>query len=435
MKKIITAINNPKLNNKLKKEKNIEILCKDIQYKDAIIDILNKNKNIDIIFINEKIPGEIDDENLIKNIKLINKKIKIIYILERQNKKTENILNKNNIKEIYYEKEINFNTIIKIINNKSNYLKLNLEKEKNKKTKIEIKKKIKKIFSKNKIKNINKNNKVNKLNKLICYKNNILKIIINLNKIKKIKNKLLKKILIKNKLIKNKINLFKYKKIIKKITKNKKKNKIITFFGQEKTFKINFIINFCKIINDKKIIIIDFNLNKSDIYQFLKLKKHNKKLNEKIKINKDNIFKKINSEKDIGKIIKYYLIKISKNKFLISDINLLFKYFDQNNKLNIEIFIQKLLNYLKNNYDLILFNMEVKNNQEINNIIFKNSNLNLILIESNLNGIKKLKKYLEKNNFIKNIKLILNKKINKYYIDKKILNKIFKFNIIGEILN
>ena len=273
------------------------------------------------------------------------------------------------------------------------------------------------------------------MNKLICYKNNILKIIINLNKIKKFKNKLLKKILIKNKLIKNKINLFKYKKIIKKITKNKKANKIITFLGQEKTFKINFIINFCKIINDKKIIIIDFNLNKSDIYQFLKLKKHNKKLNEKIKINKDNIFKKINSEKDIGKIIKYYLIKISKNKFLISDINLLFKYFDQNNKLNIEIFIQKLLNYLKNNYDLILFNIEVKNNQEINNIIFKNSNLNLILIESNLNGIKKLKKYLEKNNFIKNIKLILNKKINKYYIDKKILNKIFKFNIIGEILN
>ena len=31
--KIITAINNPKLNDELKNEKNIEIICKDIFYK------------------------------------------------------------------------------------------------------------------------------------------------------------------------------------------------------------------------------------------------------------------------------------------------------------------------------------------------------------------------------------------------------------------
>ena len=444
MKKIITAINNPKLNNKLNKEKNIEIICKDIQYKDAIIEILNKNKNIDIIFINEKIPGEINNEKLIKNIKLINKKIKIIYILEKQNKKIENILYKNNIKEIYYEKEINFNTIIKIINNKNNYFKLNLEKEKNKKTKKEIKNKIIKTFFKikNKTKNINKKYKINNLinfknniyKKLIKLKNNIFKIITNLNKIKIIKNKLFKNLLIKNNLSKNKINLFKYKKIIKKINKIKSKNKIITFLGEEKRFKINFIINFSKIINNKKILIVDFNSNnKFNIYKLLKIKKYNKKSNEIIKLNKNNISEKINEEKNIKKIIKSFLIKINKNKFLISDINLLFKQLNKNNKLNIEIFIQNFLNYLKNNYDFILFNMERKNNKEINNIIFKNSDLNLILIESNFNNIKKFKNYLEKNNYIKNINLILNKKINKYSIDKNILNKIFKFNILGEI--
>ena len=40
MKKIITAINNPKLNEQLKKENKFEIIGKDIQYKEAIIEIL-----------------------------------------------------------------------------------------------------------------------------------------------------------------------------------------------------------------------------------------------------------------------------------------------------------------------------------------------------------------------------------------------------------
>ena len=35
MKKIITAICNPNLNEELKKQKNIEIVCKDIQYREA----------------------------------------------------------------------------------------------------------------------------------------------------------------------------------------------------------------------------------------------------------------------------------------------------------------------------------------------------------------------------------------------------------------
>ena len=46
MKKIITAINNPNLNEKLKQENNLEIICKDIQYKEAILEILLENKNV-----------------------------------------------------------------------------------------------------------------------------------------------------------------------------------------------------------------------------------------------------------------------------------------------------------------------------------------------------------------------------------------------------
>ena len=69
MKKIMTAINNPKLNEELKKEKKFEIVGKDIQYKEAILEILEKNSNIDLIILSEKIPGEIKLEKLIEKIK------------------------------------------------------------------------------------------------------------------------------------------------------------------------------------------------------------------------------------------------------------------------------------------------------------------------------------------------------------------------------
>ena len=100
MKKIITAICNPNLNEELKKQKNIEIVCKDIQYREAILEILEKNKDIDYIIISENIPGEINIEDLITKIKNINKKIKIIFLLKKENKKKEKILNKMGIKKI-----------------------------------------------------------------------------------------------------------------------------------------------------------------------------------------------------------------------------------------------------------------------------------------------------------------------------------------------
>ena len=50
--KIIKSINNPKLNDELKNEKNIEIICKDIFYKEGILEILENEINIDYIIIN-----------------------------------------------------------------------------------------------------------------------------------------------------------------------------------------------------------------------------------------------------------------------------------------------------------------------------------------------------------------------------------------------
>lgn len=76
--------------------------------------------------------------------------------------------------------------------------------------------------------------------------------------------------------------------------------------------------------------------------------------------------------------------------------------------------------------------MGAENNKNINNVIFENSDFNIIMIEGNLIGINKYKNYIEKNNDIKNKNIVINKK-DKYSIDKNLLNKVFDFYILGEI--
>ncbi len=110
MKKIISAIDNPKILNKIKKIKSIQIIGKDIPYKEGIIDILKNNNRIDYILIDDKIEGEIKTNTLLKKITEKNKKIKIIIITENKNKikKNKNII-------IYQTKKIKINKLKEII--------------------------------------------------------------------------------------------------------------------------------------------------------------------------------------------------------------------------------------------------------------------------------------------------------------------------------
>jgi len=98
---ILTAINNEKIFKELKKQKNINIISNDIQYKEGILEILEKYKKIQCVIINEKISGQIKIEELIKQIKNINKEINIIIILNKKDVFKEEYLLKNKIKFIY----------------------------------------------------------------------------------------------------------------------------------------------------------------------------------------------------------------------------------------------------------------------------------------------------------------------------------------------
>ena len=212
MKNIITAINNPELNNEIKKEKNLKIINKDIIYKEGIIEILEEKKEINLIIINYDLPGKIEIEDLVNKIKKINEKIELIFILEKEDIEKEQKLKKLNIKNIYYNNEINKEKLIQII------------KKENKNKEEELQKEIrelKKIIEENK--KVNKSRKIkNKIEKKV--ENNIEKNLLK-KRIKKTENKDNK---IENAIIINENEKNEGSFIIKKLaTKAIKKNKKI----------------------------------------------------------------------------------------------------------------------------------------------------------------------------------------------------------------
>ena len=118
MKKIITAIGNNILNDNLKKTNRYEIIGKDIQYKEGILEVLQYEKNIDVLIISEILDGQIEFKRLISNILKLNDKIDIIVFVEEENKETKNFLYGKGIFKIYKNNEINMKDLENVLKNK-----------------------------------------------------------------------------------------------------------------------------------------------------------------------------------------------------------------------------------------------------------------------------------------------------------------------------
>ena len=344
---IITAMNNPKLNDELKKEKNINLICKDIFYKEGILEILENNiEKINYIIIDYNLPGEIELNNLFNFIKIKDEKINIILTIKKENK--INIENKNIIK-IFYRNNINLNYLKNYNNSKNNNL-------------IRNKKEIILFFGENQVGKI-----MTILNIAYFLKNKKYKIlIIELNQ----ENKNIYFLFNKKDKIKN-FNFKKYKILNIKKLLNKKKKKIlkkikIKIDKNIDFISINFLINFNKLKNNYDYILIKINLNN-------KLKKYNKileNISKKIIIIRPNligiknakkIIKKFNlknqkiiinnynknsiDEKILENIFGYKKIigKIKYNKNYEKLINTKFKNFENKN-LDIENILKKILN-------------------------------------------------------------------------------------------
>ena len=407
MIKIITALENEKLNKKIKEDNKIEVIGKDIQYKEGILELLEQNNTIDFIILDINIKGNIKLNELIKKIKEINNNIKIILIINKK----DNIEKYKQLNLFY--KILYINELKLIINNKNDINK-NIQEKINKKKQKNIKlnkiKKLKNIKLKNKISEINKKIKKTILN----YKNlnnnknkiNYKKINIIFNNIKNKKFIIIFRNIFNRKLI--------YKKINKKINnisekENNKKNFIIYIAGANGTGKSTITVLLAKVLScmKKNILIIDLNFNNKSIHTILGAKiisennifKINKKIHlfspNELMLENNEIIKKINS-----------IIKEQKNyyDYILIDSNLL------------------------NNYFLFKFNINI-DLINLSNLLLIISGCNLLEINKTKNLLKKLKDNLNIN--LKKIKIIFNK-YNNWSININILKIILEeINIIG----
>ena len=127
--KILTAIGNPYLNEKLKSIDSLMVIGKDVQYQEAVIEILEENLDIDCLIINKELPGDIGFYKLINKIKNIKEDMDIYVFLEEKNEDIENYLMSYQIYKIYYLSEINYDEFIKIFFESKNNVLVGINKE------------------------------------------------------------------------------------------------------------------------------------------------------------------------------------------------------------------------------------------------------------------------------------------------------------------
>ena len=388
MIKIITALGNPILNNELRKYSDFEVIGKDIQYMDGIIELLEINPNINYLILSEFLDGQTDLTDLIDKIIKINRKIKIIIILNDKNTEIEEKLAQKGIYDILYDKT----DIIEIVN---------LLKTKN-------------------IEYLNKElrEEINKLKELILKKDN---------------NKIIKKY--KNKLIKKNHN---------KLKDKNKKCKIIGITGCRGIGKTTFTIIFSEILKkNNKILIVDFDLINSNIKNIYKKNNYSENI-KKLNIENDiknniiklknnisiltgldllycsnkldikNIFlelKKLKSEFDYILIDTYSELLFKENKIILNECDSIL-FLTGLNSLEIQK-SKKNINIMNKKWDI--------NNKKINLILYKCKNIDFLYFNKN-----KLKNIFKEINIIGKIKY---SHFIDLYLNNNFQNKLININI------
>lgn len=385
MNKIVTAIGNKNINLKLKQEEKIKVIGEDIQYEDGILELLEKEININFLIISEEIVNKNKLINLIEKIKLINKYIKIILILENKNEELENILISKGIFKIIYNNQMTITDLIKILNKQDD------DNEELKKELINLRKLI--------MENSQKNNSY-KINNKNNFKDKIIEKIYKIKNTEKEKNKIIK-------------------------------NETISVSGPSGVGKSIISINLAKALsyNQDKILLMDFDILNNSLYTILGVKNYPQNIEKSLNIVIDSDVNKININEFN---VENFIIKINKKIDLISITDLLFY---KERKVDI-IKIEKIINKLKQKYNTIIIDTSSECFFDLTKEIINKSNKNIFVTETNLLEIKKSKQLL--NIYINEWKIkkdkfnILFNKYDKECVNIKLLKFIFnEFNILG----
>lgn len=114
MKKIVTALGNPVLNNELKKYSKYDVIADDLFYQEAVLDI-SKIEDIDIIVISSLLQGQYDMMEFLMEIKKSNLGARIILIVDTISEEHKNILIAKGIFDILYDNEIEISDVMEAI--------------------------------------------------------------------------------------------------------------------------------------------------------------------------------------------------------------------------------------------------------------------------------------------------------------------------------
>lgn len=166
--KIITALANEEINKKIK-ENGLEIIGKDIQYQEAVIQILEINKSVDLLILSSLLQGNLNIYEFINIIKYKFPNLEIIIILEKEDLELRKFIISKGINNIYYNNRTTFDEILeklKELENKTNKTKINYKTKESKNTEKKQINKIKKYL----------NIKLKKINKTIFFKNKKIKL-------------------------------------------------------------------------------------------------------------------------------------------------------------------------------------------------------------------------------------------------------------------
>lgn len=370
--KILTAMGNPELNMKMQEYEEFEIISKDIQYKEGILEILEDKKEVDILILTNNILGELDFKELINKIIKIKNNLKIIVFLDKEDEKIEQYLNSKNIYKIYFLNKINFDLFIKDFfkNSQKNNFKIAQEIQEFKgliyeNKKIKENKKLNLKNCKTKIISITGNYNSGKTVFSYIFSNHISNknyrvLIIDMN----LENNDLESILIRKvkKHLKNDLKILNFNFIIKKINNNlfcsiNMKNEL-NKLNELEVYKIKEI--FTKVNLDYDIILIDTQSNIKNLF-IEKILKISDKI---IFLSEENLFE-VQKMEDILEIISHDIkIKNDKIKVILNKTNE-YKILDYDTKIIGRIPYNSLYTKLINN------NFEKNDLEKLNSIYEK----------------------------------------------------------------
>jgi hypothetical protein len=209
MVKILTAIGNPKLNEKLSKEEAFNVVLKDIQYQEALIECDLETMDVKWLVISNLILGDIDFAEFLSQIRIKKMSLGIIVFLKEENTELRNKLNNAGIKYVFDNNSLTYDELKEIMAEN------NLKNETENKYKADMARNIPRDMPEEKKKDNNKNIFIELLAKIIS----------NIKLRTKKVDKQLKK---EKKLLKKKVKqLKKQKKLFRKERRRKEKNKFV----------------------------------------------------------------------------------------------------------------------------------------------------------------------------------------------------------------